>query len=510
MDQVIKRQRESASVPFAFADRLLFPRKSKSSILIFSLLLLFAGAFLIRVWGLSYFHYWDEMVYLQNAKVICCAKTNYSELYFRPPLLSLLFAGAFLIRDHIFAACAVTAALNALGPVLLFLSGRRIVGVLPSALASLLLAFGPFFVGAFPAGFDSDDTGNSLLTDSPALTLVLLGLWLMLRALERQKLSRFALAGFAMSLAILMRFGSIPSVGLLCLLPMMAKERWKALLASAAGFMAGLGPYLLWSRMTYGGYFETLREGWKNVEGPEPPSTFYLANSPIIFTWIGVLGLLVAAGVGLVILVRSLHEKPIRAADFTISPTPEVLQSFLWLWLLVDFVFFSRMPHKEPRYVMPLAPPLLLLSGSGLALFCRLPGRLLRPVGVLLLTAAMALTLLPSASRFDGPFVVPHYPEEMEASIFLESRFPSAAPLYMNFNYPAFAYFTNYKINVLPIGGPEVYRAIDEIPPGGILIAYRKNESGDPKIEVLNQDPSLEVLKEYYTLVTYRRLKEPK
>lgn len=93
------------------------------------------------------------MVYLQDAKVICCGKTNYSELDFRPPLLSLLFAGTFLIKDHIFAVCIVTATLNALGPVLLFLSGRRIVGALPSALASLLLAFGPFFVGAFPAGF---------------------------------------------------------------------------------------------------------------------------------------------------------------------------------------------------------------------------------------------------------------------------------------------------------------------------------------------------------------------
>jgi hypothetical protein len=494
------------SEPFAFADRLLFTLKSKSSILIVSLLLLFAGAFFVRVWGLSYVHYWDEMVYLQDAKVLCCGKTNYSELNSRPPLLALLFAGTFLVRDHIFAACIVTAALNALGPVLLFLSGRRVVGAMPSALASLLLAFGPFFVGVFPAGFDSDDTGNSLLTDSPALTLVLLGLWLMLRALEMKRLSRFTLAGFVLSLTILMRFGSIPSVGLLCLLPMTAKERWRALVATAAGFMVGLGPYLLWSRMTYGGYFETLREGWKNVEGPEPPFTFYLANSHTIFTWIGVVGLLLAAGVGLATLFKSLRGEPIRAADFTISATPEVLQGFLWLWLLVDFVFFSRMPHKEPRYVMPLAPPLLLLSGSGLALFCRLPGRLLRPAGVLLLTAGMVVTLLPSASRFHGRFVVPDHPEEMEASTFLESRFPPDTPVYMNFNYPAFAYFTNYKINELPIGGPEVYRAIDEIPEGGILIAYRENESGDPKIEVLNQDPNFKVVKEYDTLVIYRQI----
>ena len=494
------------SKPFAYADRLLFTLKSKPAYLIVSLLLLFAGAFLIRVWGLSYAHYWDEMVYLQNAKVICCGKMNYSELGSRPPLLSLLFAGVFLIRDHIFAACIVTAALNALGPVFLFLSGRKIVGALPAALASLLLAFGPFFVGVFPAGFDSDDTGNSLMSDSPALTLVLLGLWLMLIALEKKKLSRFALAGLGLSLAILMRFGSAPSVGLLCLLPLMTRQRWRALAATAAGLIAGLAPYLLWSRVTSGGFFETLRLGWKNVEGPESPFTFYLVNAPTIFTWIGVAGLLLAAGSGLLALYRLLRAKPVRAAKFTFAVTPEALQGFLWLWLLVDFAFFSLMPHKEPRYVMPLAPPLLLLAGSGLALFCRLPGRYFRPVGVLLLAAGMVLALLPSAARFDGDFVIPDHPDEMEASAFMVSRFPPDTPLYMNFNYPAFAYFTNYKIHELPIGGPEVYQAIDKIPTDGILIAYRENESGAPKIEALNQDLNFTVLKEYGTLVVYRRV----
>ncbi len=495
-------------MPFVFSDRLPLPRKSRSRVLIAALLLLFMGAFLIRVWGLTYLHYWDEMVYLQNAKVICCGKTNYSELDFRPPLLSVLFAGAFLIRDHLFAACAVAAALNALGPVFLFLSGRRIVGALPAALASLLLAFGPFFVGVFPAGFDSDDTGNSLLTDSPALTLVLLTLWLMLRALETPKLSRFAGAGFAMAMAILTRFGSIPACGLLCLLPLLAKPRWRASLATAAGLVAGMGPYLLWSRLTYGGYWETLRKGWTNVEGPEPPFTFYLVNFPTLFTWIGVLGLCLAAGAGFVAIAPSRRRNLASLHGASIAAHPSVLQGFLWLWLLAGFLFFSRMPHKEPRYFLPAAPPFLLLSGYGLALLCRLPGRRLRPVGIGLLTAGMVAGLLPSLSRLDGPFVVPDRPDEMTASAFLESSFTAATPLYMNFNYPAFAYFTKSRIEVLPIGGPEVYRAIEAIPGGGILIAYRQNESGDPKIPLLNQSPSLEVLKEYPTLVIYRRLNQ--
>jgi asparagine N-glycosylation enzyme membrane subunit Stt3 len=147
-------------------EQFLLKREARSESLL--LFLLVAAAFLVRIWGISKDHFWDEMVYLQNAQVICCGKINYSELDFRPPLISLIWAGVFLLWHHIYAACIVTAFLNALGPVFLYLAGRMSVGRLPAAIAALLLAFSPFFVGVFPNGFASDATGNSLLTDSPA------------------------------------------------------------------------------------------------------------------------------------------------------------------------------------------------------------------------------------------------------------------------------------------------------------------------------------------------------
>ncbi len=132
------------------------------------LFVLLAAGFLVRLWGMSKFHYWDEMVYLQNAQVICCGRVNYSELDFRPPLLSLSFAGVFFLWHHIYAACITTAFLDALGPVFLFFAGCLSVGRLPATISSLLLAFSPFFVGIFPDTFISDDTGKILLTDSPS------------------------------------------------------------------------------------------------------------------------------------------------------------------------------------------------------------------------------------------------------------------------------------------------------------------------------------------------------
>src|ERR1019366_6076390 len=131
-------------------------------------------------------HFWDEMVYLQNAQVICCGKINYSELDYRPPLLSLIYAGVFLLWHRIYAACIVTAFLNALGPFFLYLAGRLVGGRVPGQVGAALLAFSPSFVGIFPYEFASDDTGNSLLTHSPPLGLVLLEFCLLQQALDRQ------------------------------------------------------------------------------------------------------------------------------------------------------------------------------------------------------------------------------------------------------------------------------------------------------------------------------------
>jgi 4-amino-4-deoxy-L-arabinose transferase-like glycosyltransferase len=373
---------------------------------------------------------------------------------------------------------------------------------LPAAIAALLLAFSPFFVGVFPNGFASDDTGNSLLTDSPALTLLLLAFWLLLRALDRQTITRFAWAGLVLALSILMRFGTLPSAGLLFLLPLAAKRRWTALIACGAGLLVGLVPYLLWSRLNFGGFFYTLQSGWEHVEGPVGSVFFYVRNAATIFTPVAVFGLVVTASSWFWHPVGGFSSRSRVPANFS----PLVLQACLWVWLLTEFVFFSAMPHKEPRYILPLAPPFLLLAGSGLALICALPRKPFRPIGVLLVTALLAFTFVPLRERFRRPFIRHDNPEEMLASQFLQSAFPSETTLYMNFNYPAFAFYTNCPIHELPAVGPALYNEIEQIPPGGVLIVYRKTgEVWEPDIERVNANPKFQRLRDFSTFAIYRR-----
>lgn len=470
-------------------------------------ILLVAAGFLVRLWPMSRAHFWDEAVYLQNAEVICCGKTNYSELDSRPPLLSLIFAAVFLLWHSVYAASVVTALMNALGPAFLYFSGRILTGRTAAAIASLLLAFSPFFVGVIPEWFASDNTGNSLLSDCPALTLVLLAFWLLLRALRKQTDLRFASAGFVLGLVVLMRFASLSSVGVLSLLVFAARRWCRAALACGIGFAAGLGPYLCWSRLRYGGFLTTFRNGWGNFKGPEEPLLYYVSNFGNIFCWITLAGLALW-------IVRWLWEYRKRrsgTSEYRLTGSERFEGSssrgfdlFLWGWAAAVLLVFSGFHHKEPRYIMPLAPPLFLLAGSGLSVLLRGRRAVMKIAGAAVLVGALAYSFHPVLSIFESPFINNELDEEMQVSDFLNHNLSPGTVLYTNFNYPVFAYYTNFPVHRLSDEVPDIYDDLNNLPEEGVLIAYKEDNIQDPRLEWLDANPHFQRLREFPSLVLYR------
>ena len=456
--------------------------------------LVFAGAFTLRVWPLTKIHYWDEAVYLQDAEVICCGKTNYSDLDSRPPLISIMFAAVFLIWHNVYAAQIVTALVNALAIVFLYLAGRMVVGRLGAGIAALLLAFGPFFVSVFPPWFDSDNTGNSLLTDSPALTLLILAFWLLLLALRRPRLWRFAVIGFVFALACLMRFSCLTNVAVLGLLVLPTEKWWKNVLASLGGFFAGFGPYLLWSRIAYGGFFETLRRGYQYYEGARQSPLYYAQSFGVMFGWIALVGLLLW-------IVRFVRDP--RAGEVE-EGLPRWLPYYLWIWLGLGIVIFFALRHQEPRYAMPWAPPLFLLAGSGLSWVVSFPHRVERVVGIVIVAAALLFTFLPDRVRLDDPFVDHSVTEEMEVAAYLDHTLPRNTIVYSNFNYPLFGYYTHLKVRELPEQGPKLYDVLAHLPSDGVLVAYTDPDIiAAPTPEWLAANPHFQPFKEFPTMTLY-------
>jgi 4-amino-4-deoxy-L-arabinose transferase-like glycosyltransferase len=457
-------------------------------------------------------HYWDENVYLLNAEYFGFGKAGYMEIASRPPLLSLLFAGIFKVWHSDYAAEIVAAALNALAPTFLYLAGRKTLGKTAAAIAALLLAFGPYFVGVIPdegVGFLPYCDTTKLLSDCPALTLIVLSLWLMVRALEVETDIRFACAGFCFACAVLMRFGSLASVGVLALLVMAAGKPLRAATTCAVGFIAGMAPYLFWSRMHYGGFFATIRNGWSNLNGPTEPFLYYARHLPQLISWTAIAGLAICAGRGILsILRREGQNQSENDPDAGFERDRKRWVGFLWLWAFVILAFFSSLSHKELRYAIPLVPPLLLLAGVGLSALVESPKALMRRAGAFALVVAMLAAVWPSHHRFDTGFFDHTESDEMVAAEFLRQNVPASTQLYANLNYPDFAWYTGMTTSALPEGGEALSQALNKLPNEVILIAYKQNDSdgspAEPLISSLDANPRFTRLKEFDNIVLYK------
>ena len=474
--------------------------------------LLVAAAFLIRLWGMTKMHFWDENVYLLNAEYFGFGKAGYMEIASRPPLLSLLFAGTFKVWRSDYAAQILAAALNALAPAFLYFAGRKTLGKTAAAIAALLLAFGPFFVGVMPdegVGFLPYCDTTKLLTDCPALTLIALSLWLTVRALENQTDMRFACAGFCFACAVLMRFGSLATVGVLALLALAAGKPMRAAAACAAGFIAGMAPYLCWSRIHYGGFFATFRNGWSSLNGPTQPFLYYAQHLPQLISWTAVAGLAICAVRGIMnIPGREGRSQPENDFNAAFEKNRKRWVGFLWLWAFVILVFFSSLSHKELRYALPLVPPLLLLAGAGLSALVESRRTMIRRAGTVALVAAMLAALWPSHHRFDTGFFDHSESDEMVAAEFLRQNVPASAKLYTNQNYPDLAWYTGMATSALPEGGGALAQALNKLPNDAILIAYRENDSdgspAEPLISSLDVNPRFTRFKEFDNIVLYK------
>jgi 4-amino-4-deoxy-L-arabinose transferase-like glycosyltransferase len=463
---------------------------------------LFVAAFLVRVWGVSRMHGWDENVYLLNAQQMCCGGSHYTEIDSRPPLLSLLFAGVFKVWHSDYAAYLLTAAMNALGAVFLYLAGRIYVGRGAAGIAAMLMGFTPFFVGAFPAassGFVSFPTGHSLLSDCPALTLIVLAFWLMVRGLERESAGEpgraareFGAAGLVLAMTVLMRFPSLASVGVLSLMTLGAARRLRAPAACAVGFLVGMAPYLAWSRWRYGGFLATFVNGWENFSGPGQAAWFYVRWSGVIFGWLTLGGLVLWLGQKVWAGCRGRGWRVVWR------------EVFLCSWAVVLVGFFSALGHKEPRYVMPAAPPIFLLAGIGLSRLLR--GRL-RVVGAVAMVVAMGVAFWPDRQRFATGFVDHAVSEEMQVSAYLNATVAPGTVISANLGYPDFAYYGNFDVQALPESGQELYDSLGKLSEGGIFIAYTTYEPRvppEPTLAWLDGNSHFRRLRAFPTIVVYR------
>jgi 4-amino-4-deoxy-L-arabinose transferase-like glycosyltransferase len=198
-------------------------------------------ALLVRTVPLTYSHFWDETVFLQHAKVIVDGRTNFDEFFSRPPLLSVLYAFGFAIWDNVYVANLVQGVVTTLVVLFAFLYVRPVFGSVAALFGAFLFAFTPYFVEA----------SHALLTDMPALALMLAAMWLFDKPVPRFAL----LAGAVYALAIQTRFTSIFLIFYFALDATLSPKKMRNLALLLIGAAAAITPYLLWLRWNYGSFF---------------------------------------------------------------------------------------------------------------------------------------------------------------------------------------------------------------------------------------------------------------
>jgi len=126
------------------------------------------------------------------------------------------------------------------------------------------------------------------------------------------------------------------------------------------------------------------------------------------------------------------------------------------------------------------------------------------------LSVWLGLTVLPLRALFHTPFIDRRVPDEELAGKLLSATLPPATTLYMSFNYPTLAYYTNFRIHELPDVGPALYRDMESVPAGEVLVVYRDAENpSQSDIAWCDSSHLFARIASYPSLVAYRRLSSP-
>ncbi len=385
-----------------------------------------ALALLLRVVPLTYAHFWDETVYLQHAMVLVDGRANYDEFEYRPPLLPFLYAVGFLAWNHI----------------------------LPAWYAAAQLAFMPYLVNA----------SHDLLTDAPALTLMLAAMW----AFEKPGTRFLLLSGALYALAIQTRFTSMFLVVYFLLQVIVVHRKPGQLGWWAAAAAAAIAPYLVWARWNFGSFFHPFVRGRQMVTEWTPlvPAAFYWEALGTVFpsiVWplaaLGLLGPLVRAFAER----RSAGIGPSVATD--VAPAEALRRELVLLvWGFAFMAYMLSIPHKEARYLLPLVIPVVILAGVGLAEITHWIARQSRGVraaGLLLLAGVAVVQYGSPLQRLTEPWADPSRVEPwvgrstweaVQIGSYLKRISAPADTVYAVHNFPVLAFYSERKtVSLLPI-----------------------------------------------------------
>ena len=335
----------------------------------------------------------------------------------------------------------------------------------------------------------------------PAVALMLAAMWLF-----DKPGPRFAiLAGAAYALAVQTRFTSLFLIVYFALDASLSREKLRqlAILVVAAGVT--IAPYLVWVRWNYGSFLFPFVLARRIVTEWTAPvaSGFYFDAVLEIFP--PSLRLLFALGLLLFVMRWN------AALD---SQTNR--QLVLLTWGLAFFAYMLTIGHKEVRYLLPLAIPVVIISALGVAALCRWIARQARPVWIAGTLLGVAVAVADYASPFQelrGPWTDSSESEEVQIAGYLREHSTPADTIYAAHNFPVLAFYSGRRtVSLLPIQDEfeQVWRQAMARPgflvyyaPAGIKETHSKNPHFMPDQQFIDASPEFRLARSFPSATVY-------
>jgi hypothetical protein len=213
-------------------------------------------------------------------------------------------------------------------------------------------------------------------------------------------------------------------------------------------------PYALWAQLRYGFFLAPFFNAANAVSDNVGSQAFYITHFLDVYPFYVIIGLLLFAA-----------ERFLERVPLAIKRTGELLirirvkreplknwcknDVLLLAWMIICFLCVSATPHKEPRYILPDTLPLLLLSAKGFSTFFNSKVPLINSATICLIVL-VGLPSLPSfLNALPTRLIDDRITEPVAASYFLVSLKKPGMTLYVNNEYPVYAYYTAMPITVI-------------------------------------------------------------
>ncbi len=409
-----------------------------------------AIALVAYMWPIRTTYWWDETVYLLNAKNLLHAKSAYDELAYRPPVLPIILALSSCLSDNPYNPGIVVSFLALLLPLSVYLVGKEIYDAKTGIVAMLITAFNPAIA----------QNAHYVMTDVLSIGLSVFAFYLLL---NNEKRMASISSGAFLALAVLTRFTSLILIPVFLSYTYLAAKQGKPkkVLEHLCGFGIVFLPYLVWAQMTQGFFLEPFIEASRNgAVDLNEPALYFLDKIPGMLTYI------ILFGIGLQILFFGPMQKD-RSQNRTVT------EAALLSWAALVFLQVTITPHKEPRYLLPIVAPLALLSSRGIAYV--MENKKLVILAVLVAGLIYFQSAAPAFTRLQEPFINKDKTDEMKISEYIRSNYPQDITVYTNNNYPVYAYYSNRKtLNPEGLGRPFSYYS-ESLKEKDLLIVYKEN-----------------------------------